>query len=111
MDKELTARAADHAATPILRQVARVGLLTALAFQLVIEVPNRFGESRKSSPYLSLTPREHQSGNRDSKRRIIKEGDPRLRRLLVQCADYLLRSNIDSDLERAGLRIMANEGH
>ena len=111
MDEEPTVRAANHATTPILRQVAGVGLLTALAFHLVIEVRNRFGESRKSCPKLSLTPREHRYGDRDSKRRIIKKGNSLLRRLLVQCANYVLRSNTDGGLERASLRIMANKGH
>ena len=85
--------------------------MTALAFQLVIEDPNRFGKSREVGAYLGLTPGEHQSGDRDPKRRITKEGDPLLRRLLVQCAHYIIRSKTDSDLKRAGLRIMSNGGH
>lgn len=111
MDKELVAVAVAYPRTPVLRQVAGVGLLTALTFQLVIEDLNRFGKSREVGPYLGLTPGEHQSGDRDPKRRITKEGDPLLRRLLVQCAHYILRSKTDSDLKRAGLRIVSNGGH
>lgn len=111
IDKELAAMAADYPRTPVLRQVGGVGLLTALTFQLVIEDASRFGKSREVGPYLGLTPGEHQSGDRNPKRRITKEGDPLLRRLLVQCANYVLRSKTDSDLKRAGLRIMANGGH
>ena len=111
MDKELVALAADYPSTSVLRQVAGAGLLTTLTFQLVIEDPSRFGKSREVGPYLGLTPGEHQSGDRNPKRRITKEGDPLLRRLLVQCAHYILRGKTDSDLKRAGLRIMSNGGH
>jgi transposase len=61
--------------------------------------------------YLGLTPGEQQSGDRNPKRGITKEGDTLLRRLLVQCAHYILRSKSDSDLKCAGLRIMSNGGH
>lgn len=88
-----------------------MGLLTALTFQLVIEDPGRFEKSREVGPYLGLTPGEHQSGERNPKRRITKEGDPLLRRLLVQCANHTLRSKTNTDLKRAALRIMSNGGH
>lgn len=111
VDKELAALAADYPSTAVLRQVGGVGLLTALTFQLVIEDPSRFAKSREVGPYLGLTPGERQSGDRNPKRRITKEGDPLLRRLLVQCAHHILRSKSDSDLQRAGLRIMSSGGH
>lgn len=111
MDEELAALAADYPSTTVLRQVGGVGLLTSLAYQLVIEDPSRFAKSREVGPFLGLTPGEHQSGDRNPKRRITKEGDSLLRRLLIQCAHYILRSKVDSDLKRAGLRIMSNGGH
>lgn len=111
MDKELAAVAAEYPSTAVLRQVNGAGLLTTLTYQLVIEDPSRFAKSREVGPYLGLTPGEHQSGDRDLKRRITKEGDPLLRRLLVQCAHHILRSKTDTDLKRAGLRIMSNGGH
>lgn len=111
MDKELAALAAEYPSTAVLRQVIGAGLLTSLTFQLVLEDPSRFAKSREVGPYLGLTPGEHQSGDRDPKRRITKEGDTLLRRLLVQCAHHILRSRVDSDLQRAGLRIMRNGGH
>lgn len=112
LDKEITEVAArDYPRTEFLQQVTGVGLLTALTFQLVIENPDRFSKSREVGPYLGLTPGEHQSGDRNPKRRITKEGDTLLRRLLVQCAHYIIRSKNDSDLKRAAERIMAGGGH
>lgn len=106
---ELAARA--YPRTPLLQQVAGVGLLTALTYQLVIDDPSRFQKSREVGPYLGLTPGERQSGDHNPKRRITKEGDPLLRRLLVQCAQYIVRSKTDSDLKRAADRIMSAGGH
>src|SRR5690625_4396682 len=112
LDKEITEVAArEYPRTEFLQQVTGVGLLTALTFQLVIEDPDRFGKSREVGPYLGLTPGEHQSGDRNPKRRITKEGDTLLRRLLVQCAHYFIRSKTDSDLKRAAERIMSRGGH
>lgn len=111
-EKELAELAAHaYPSTTLLRQVTGVGLLTALTLQLVIEDPSRFQKSREVGPYLGLTPGERQSGDYNPKRRITKEGDPLLRRLLVQCAHYIIRSKTDSDLKRAGERILAAGGH
>jgi transposase len=112
LDKEIAEVAVrDYPSTGSLQQVPGVGLLTALAFQLVIEDPSRFSKSREVGPYLGLTPGEHQSGERNPKRRITKEGDMLLRRLLVQCAHYIIRSKTDSDLKRAAERIIIRGGH
>jgi len=75
MDKELAAFAADYPSTCVLRRVSGVGLLTSLAYQLIIKDPSRFAKSIEVGPCLGLTPGEHQSGDRNPKRRITKEGD------------------------------------
>ena len=97
LDDEIAEIAAvDYPVTNHLQQVPGIGLLTALTFQLVLEDPNRFRKSREVGPYLGLTPGEHQSGDRNPKRRITKEGDSLLRWLLVQCAQYIIRLAFDS---------------
>jgi len=108
IEKELAALVREYPSTTVLQQVDGAGLLTSLTFQLVIADPNRFKKSREVGPYLGLTPGQHQSGERNPKKRITKEGDPLLRRLLIQCAHYIIRSKRDSDLKRAGLRIKSN---
>lgn len=107
--KEIAAR--HYPRTEFLQQITGVGLLTALTFQLIIEDPNRFSKSREVGPYLGLTPGEHQSGDRNPKRRVTREGDTLLRRLLVQCANYVIRTKTDSDLKRAAERVMSRGGH
>lgn len=101
----------DYPITELLQQVVGVGALTALTYQLVLEDPNKFPKSREVGPYLGLTPGQNQSGDRNPKQRITKEGDALLRRLLVQCAHQVLRSKQDSALKRSALRVMSRGAH
>jgi transposase len=68
--------------TELLRQVQGVGVLTALAFVLVLEDPARFEKSRAVGAYLGLVPGTDQSGSSDPQQRISKQGDEMLRRLM-----------------------------
>jgi len=89
-----------------LRQVEGVGALTALAFVLTLENPERFAKSRSVGAYLGLVPAQDQSGDRDPQRHISKEGDEMLRKLLVGSAHYILGPfGGDSDLRRHGQKI------
>jgi len=106
-DRELEELAQEHyQETKLLRQVQGVGTLTALSFVLTLEDPGRFEESRQVGAYLGLVPGKDQSGERDPQRRISREGDEMLRRLLVGSAHYILGPFAqDSDLRRHGLKI------
>jgi transposase len=73
--------------------------------------PSRFKDSRTVGAYLGLAPGTDQSGERDPQRRISKEGDQMLRRLLVGSAHYILGPFAkDSDLRRHGEKIIAGGG-
>jgi transposase len=92
--------------TELLRQVEGIGSLTALTFVLTLEDPHRFEKSRSVGAYLGLVPARDQSGDRDPQKRISKEGDQMLRRLLVGSAHYVLGPfGSDSDLRRHGEKI------
>jgi transposase len=92
--------------TDLLRQVEGIGPLTALTFVLTLEDPHRFEKSRSVGAYLGLVPASDRSGDRDPQRRISKEGDEMLRRLLVGSAHYILGPfGSDSDLRRHGEKI------
>ena len=94
----------------LLRQVDRVGPLTALRYVLTIEDPKRIEKSRNVGAYLGLRPKQRQSGQCDPELRITKAGDRELRRLLVQCSQQMLGPfGKDSDLRRWGLEL-ANRG-
>src|SRR5215204_7682257 len=92
--------------TELLRQVAGIGPLTALTFVLTIEDPHRFEESRSMGAYLGLVPASDRSGDSDPQKRISKEGDEMLRKLLVSGAHYVLGPfGSDSDLRRHGEKV------
>jgi transposase len=97
--------------TELLRQVEGIGPLTALTFVLTLEDPYRFEKSRCVGAYLGLVPATARSGDRDPQKRISKEGDEMLRKLLVGSAHYILGPfGSDSDLRRHGEKIAARGG-
>ena len=97
--------------TELLRQVEGIGPLTALTFMLTLEDPRRFEKSRSVGAYLGLVPATDRSGDRDPQRRISKEGDEMLRKLLVGSAHYILGPfGSDSDLRRHGEKIASRGG-
>jgi transposase len=106
-DRLLVAISKDHyPETELLRQVEGIGPLTALTFVLTLEDPYRFERSRSVGAYLGLVPATQRSGERDPQRRISKEGDQMLRKLLVGSAHYILGPfGHDSDLRRHGQKI------
>lgn len=84
-----------------LRAVPGVGPKTALAYVLAVEDPTRFPKSRELGSYFGLCPRQDQSGASDPQCHITKAGDRMVRRLLLQCAQYMLgRFGQDTDLRR-----------
>jgi transposase len=106
-DRQLETICQEHyPETELLRQVEGVGVLTALTFVLTLEDPYRFEKSRMVGAYLGLVPARDQSGDRDPQKRISKEGDEMLRRLLVSSAHYILGPfGSDSDLRRHAEKI------
>lgn len=97
--------------TKLLRQVKGVGPITALAYVLTLEHPERFPKSRDVGPYLGLVPRQEDSGDKRPQLGISKAGDQMLRRLLVGSAHYVLGPfGPDTDLRRYGLRLCERGG-
>lgn len=75
--------------------------MIALTYVLTLADPIKFKKSRSVGAYLGLAPGQDQSGNHDPKQSITKEGDPYLRSLLVQFANYILGNfGSDCDLRR-----------
>lgn len=97
--------------TKLLRQVPGVGPITALWYVLTIEDPSRFERSRNVGSFVGLRPANRSSGRSNPEMRITKAGDPMLRRLLVQCSQYILgRFGPDTDLKRWGTALAGRGG-
>jgi transposase len=111
-DRKLETISKEHyPETALLRHVEGIGALTALTFVLTLDDPYRFERSRCVGAYLGLVPATGQSGDRDPQRRISKEGDEMLRKLLVGSAHYILGPfGSDSDLRRHGEKIASRGG-
>jgi transposase len=104
--KEVSAKSYPQSA--LVRQVAGVGPITSLYFVQTLGDVRRFKDGRAVGAYFGLIPRRDQSGSRDPKLSITKCGDELGRRLLVQCAQYILgRHGPDTDLRRFGLKLAA----
>lgn len=97
--------------TKLLEQVPGVGPLTSLCYVLAIGEPGRFKDPREVAAYLGLVPRRDQSGQSEKELPISKAGNGDVRRLLVQCAQYILgRFGPDCDLRRWGLALAGRGG-
>jgi transposase len=97
--------------TELMRQIPGVGVVTSLAFALTIDDPNRFHKSRDVGSYFGLRPKQSDSGSSKPQLSISKAGDHLVRRLLVNCAQYVLGHwGPDCDLRRWGLSLTAHGG-
>jgi transposase len=97
--------------TQALVRVHGVGGLTAMTFVLTLGEKERFRRSRDVGPYLGLRPRRKQTGGSDPQLRITKAGNRYLRKLLVECANFILGPfGQDSELRRWGLRLAERGG-
>lgn len=113
LDKQIAATGATHyPQTKLLEQIPGVGPITSLSYVLAIGEPGRFKKDpRDVGAYLGLVPRRDQSGQSDKELPISKAGNRDVRRLLVQCAQYILgRFGPDCDLRRHGLMLAARGG-
>ena len=69
---------------------------------------DRFERPRDIGPWLGLSPKQNQSGDIDRQCHITKAGSPFMRRLLVECAQMILRDgSIETNLKIKGMRICA----
>ena len=97
--------------TKRFRQVTGVGPVTSLAYVLAVEDPWCIGKTRDVGAYFGIVPRRDQSGDVDKALGISKTGNAYVRKLLVQCAQYILGAHgPDSDLRRFGLKLAERGG-
>jgi len=110
-DKMIERVAKRYPDVEVVSQISGVGVLTALVYLLTLEDKSRFTKSRAVGPYLGLRPRNSKSGDGDPQLGITKAGDPFVRRLLVNAANYVLGPfGPDSDLRRWGLELAKRGG-
>jgi transposase len=110
-DKTIVRLAKKYPDVAVISQPNGVGVLTSLVFLLTLEDKHRYASSRSVGAFVGLCSRKSQSGDDDPQLRITKAGDPFVRKLLVQCANYILGPfGKDSDLRRWGLELAKHGG-
>lgn len=110
-DRQIRALCRRYPETSRLQQVHGVGPLSSLAYVLVLEDPGRFATSRSVGAFLGMVPKSDESGESSPQLRITKEGDALLRRLMLQCAHYILGPfGQDCDLRRHGQKLCLRGG-
>ena len=87
-----------------------VGPLVALTFKSAIDDPERFRRSKDVGPWAGLTPRRHQSGERDIVGAITRAGDVGLRTALYQAATVMLHCGAPNWLKAWALRLAVLRG-
>ena len=111
MDTQVDGMAEAYPDAVRLQQPAGVGVLTTLAFVLVVEDPKRFKRSRDVGAFLGLVPKLDESSDSSPQLHITKAGDPLARRYLVGAARYILGPfGPECDLRRYGEAIAARGG-
>lgn len=112
LDEKLSKLSSEkYPATEILQQVTGVGPVTAIAFVLAIEDPSRIDGTRNIGAYFGLTPGRDQSGDSDPQKGITKTGNAYIRKLLTQCAQYIMGAyGPECDLRSHGMRRLAKGG-
>jgi transposase len=111
MDTRVEHVALEYPGVARLRQLKGVGALTALAYVLLVEDPERFKQSRDVGPYFGLVPKLDESSDSSPQLGITKAGDELGRRLLVSAAQYILGPfGPECDLRRFGEAISARGG-
>ncbi len=87
-----------------------VGTLVALTVKSAVDDPERFRFSKDVGPWVGLTPRREQSGERDIIGEISRAGDVGLRTALYQAATVMLQRGRPNWLSAWALRVAKREG-
>ena len=85
-----------------------VGPITSLAFVLTLGPVARFAHSKQVVSYLGLNPQEHSSGGKQRLGSISKQGNPRMRSLLVEAGHTA--AGFDPALQRMYQRLKFRRG-
>jgi transposase len=96
-ERELQRLGADHRYVPLLLTVPGIGWVLAYTIAAEIGDIGRFPTPRKLAGYTGLCPRVYQSGERDLRGPLTKQGPRYLRWALVEAATHACTATIYRD--------------
>jgi transposase len=110
-EKRVRAAARDDARVRLLMSAPGVGAIVGLTYVAAVDDPRRFKSSKEVGPHFGLTPKRHQSGERDVTGRISKIGDPSVRAALYEAAHVILTKPVKgSGLKSWAMRLAKRAG-
>ncbi len=110
-DRRVKALAHKDEVCLLLMTTPGVGTIAALTFRAAVDDPRRFRRSKNVAAHFGLTPRRHQSGERDTPGHISKAGDTEVRSALYAAANIILTRSVKwSSLKAWGARLARSKG-
>ncbi|WP_372573533.1 IS110 family transposase [Ruegeria jejuensis] len=110
LERLLRDMARQDTACKLMMTMPGVGAIVALTVRSAIDDPARFRSSKDVGPWVGLTPRREQSGERDITGHLTRAGDEVLRTALFQAATTMLRCGRHNWLGAWALRVAARRG-
>lgn len=110
LEKQLRDLARSEPACRLMMTMPGVGPVVALTLRAAIDDPGRFRSSKDFGPWAGLTPRRHQSGERDVVGGITRTGDAGVRTGLFQAATVMLNRGPKTWLTAWALRVAGRRG-
>lgn len=110
LDKLTRDRAKADSVCQLMMTMPGVGAVVALTVKAAIDDPERFRSSKDVGPWVGLTPRRTQSGERDIIGQITRAGDTSLRTALVQAATIMLNRGRPNWLTAWAVRVAQRRG-
>lgn len=89
-EKRVRTMARGDARARLLMSAPGVGAIVSLTYASALDDPTRFKSSKGVGAHFGLTPKKHQSGEKDVTGRISKLGDGSVRAALYQAAHIIL---------------------
>jgi transposase len=89
-ERRVLTMARGDARARLLMSAPGVGAIVALTYVSAVDDPTRFKSSKGVGAHFGLTPKKHQSGEKDVTGRISKLGDGSVRSVLYQAAHIIL---------------------
>jgi transposase len=89
-EKRVRAMARMDARVRLLMSTPGVGAIVGLTYVAAVDDPTRFKSSKGVGAHFGLTPKKHQSGEKDVTGRISKIGDASVRAALYEAAHVIL---------------------
>ncbi|WP_406736276.1 IS110 family transposase [Thioclava sp. GXIMD4215] len=110
LEKLLRAHAKSDPICRLMMTMPGVGAIIALTVRSGIDDPERFHSSKDVGPWVGLTPRRDQSGERDVVGQITRAGDASLRTALYLAATVMLNRARPNWLTAWALRVAGRRG-